>query len=330
MIPQSWILQARTHAGWRLDVLAAAIERPESTLRRWESDEDAVPPPVTRAIATALDPDGTPAPSWWPEAVRHRHTLDATALAALCGVSLPTLEAAFRRLGVALPLAREAADDDAPPPRPGSKDERIVPFHGLLGRVPDAEIARRAGVSVRTIASYRARHDIDGYRGRRRRPPPRGQRESRVASFRHLLGEVPDRVVADLAGMSLGAIRNYRVKKGIAAAGRMSADEVAQRLRSLDLPRPREPQAETPPARPRRRLARGEATPGRVRRTAPEAPPATAPALAWRVRFRRDGRSEDAIVVATDMGQAVDRAIEAAGGEQAVEGVERVGEIVLP
>lgn len=38
-----------------------------------------------------------------------------------------------------------------------------------------------------------------------------------------LLGQVPDRVVAERAGVSLNAVRNYRVKRGIAAAGRDGA-----------------------------------------------------------------------------------------------------------
>ncbi|MCB9665554.1 MAG: hypothetical protein H6732_15695 [Alphaproteobacteria bacterium] len=52
--------------------------------------------------------------------------------------------------------------------RPGSKDMQVAAYADLLGRVPDAEVARRAGVSIRTIASFRARHAIPGYAGPRR------------------------------------------------------------------------------------------------------------------------------------------------------------------
>jgi hypothetical protein len=36
-----------------------------------------------------------------------------------------------------------------------------------------------------------------------------------------ILGKVPDRVVADKAEMSLGAVRNFRIKHGISASGRV-------------------------------------------------------------------------------------------------------------
>ncbi|MBA2320198.1 MAG: hypothetical protein H0V89_03495 [Deltaproteobacteria bacterium] len=52
--------------------------------------------------------------------------------------------------------------------RPGSKDHLLAPWRGDLGRVPDAEVAERAGVSVRTVASFRARNAIPGYTGPRR------------------------------------------------------------------------------------------------------------------------------------------------------------------
>jgi len=95
-----------------------------------------------------------------------------------------------------------------------------VPFLEELGKVPDADIADKAGVSVRTVASFRSRHDIAGYSGPRRRKSGRKRRASRVDPFADLLGTVPDRVVAEKAGVSLNAVRNYRVKHGIPAAGR--------------------------------------------------------------------------------------------------------------
>jgi hypothetical protein len=78
---------------------------------------------------------------------------------------------------------------------------------------------------VRTVASFRARHNIPGYRGPRRSPRARAARRSRLDPFAELLGSVPDRVVADRAGVSLNAVRNYRVKRGIAAAARDRARE---------------------------------------------------------------------------------------------------------
>jgi hypothetical protein len=110
-----------------------------------------------------------------------------------------------------------------PPVRPGSKDG-LIRFHGdKLGKIPDAEVAKLAGVSVRSVASYRARNKIPGYKGPRRKTPPAsgpgGRRASRLENFMDILGKVPDRVVADKSGMSIGAVRNFRIKNGISASG---------------------------------------------------------------------------------------------------------------
>jgi hypothetical protein len=86
--------------------------------------------------------------------------------------------------------------------------------------VPDADVAKRAGVSVRTIASFRSRHDISGYRGPRRKPASSKRKKSKIDPYVNLLGQVPDRVVAEKASVSLNAVRNYRVKRGIRASGR--------------------------------------------------------------------------------------------------------------
>ncbi len=56
--------------------------------------------------------------------------------------------------------------------RPGSKDHLLTSWREELGRVPDAEVAERAGVSVRTVAAYRARYAISAFSG-----PRRGRRE---------------------------------------------------------------------------------------------------------------------------------------------------------
>lgn len=161
------------------------------------------------------------------------------------------ISAAFKRTGTARsPAPRD--DDDLPPEpgsddgddldprvkaamsriRPGSKDAHIAAHAELLGKVPDGEVARKANVSVRTVASFRSRHGIPGYRGPRRSGGRRGPRKSKIEPFADLLGKVPDRVVAEKAGVSLNAVRNYRVKRGIPAAGRgrktsRASDEVS-------------------------------------------------------------------------------------------------------
>ncbi len=129
---------------------------------------------------------------WWPELVAKKDELSLRELAERFGVTPGAISAAFKRTGTQrrpappgpralrkrrsggkLPpeagdavKAGEAPRGGPPKPRPGSKDVHIVRFFDLLGEVPDAEVARKAGVSVRTIASYRARHDIAAFSGR--------------------------------------------------------------------------------------------------------------------------------------------------------------------
>ncbi len=183
---------------------------------------------------------------WWPELVDMKDALSLRELAERFGVTPGAISAAFKRSGItrrsappgprALRKRRSdelppeagaqwdgAATDDAPNVRPGSKDQQITRFLDLLGEVPDAEVARKAGVSVRTIASYRARHAIGAYTGPRRNSRGTGRRQSKIDPYRELLGQVPDRVVAEKASVSLNAVRNYRVKYGIAAARRGAA-----------------------------------------------------------------------------------------------------------
>jgi hypothetical protein len=174
---------------------------------------------------------------WWPELVGMKDELSLRELAEKFDVTPGAISAAFKRGGLSRkpappgPRARRRGrgDDDTLPPepgedlaaRPGSKDHRILPHAHLLGSVPDADVAEKAGVSVRTIASFRARNVISGYKGpRRRRATTRTGRGSKVDAYVQLLGKVPDRVVAEQAGVSLIAVRAYRPRMGISAAGR--------------------------------------------------------------------------------------------------------------
>ena len=113
--------------------------------------------------------------------------------------------------------------------RERSKDHLLRPFHPLLGRRPDAEVARLARVCVRTVSAYRSRSGIPPYSGPRRPPRPRNGKRSLLDDFRALIGAVPDRVVADEAGMSHHAVRNFRRLHAIPARWRgMSASPMVR------------------------------------------------------------------------------------------------------
>ncbi|MEQ1505694.1 MAG: hypothetical protein ABMB14_25900 [Myxococcota bacterium] len=185
---------------------------------------------------------------WWPELVSRKDELSLRELAERFDVTPGAISAAFKRTG----LSRKAAppgprirrkssskgmngEESLPPEpgeggeagatvRPGSKDSRILPYANLLGQVPDSEVAKKAGVSVRTIASFRSRNSVGGYKGPRKRGADRAPRKSRIDAFAHLVGQFPDRVVAEKAGVSLNAVRNWRMRHGVPASGRAAAD----------------------------------------------------------------------------------------------------------
>ncbi|MEO0602943.1 MAG: hypothetical protein AAF211_15995, partial [Myxococcota bacterium] len=115
-----------------------------------------------------------------------------------------------------LPPEPGEASSASPEPRPGSKDALIEPHRHLLGKVPDPEVAELAGVAQRTIAHYRKLRGIPGYSGPRSNKG--GGRKSKIDAFQHLLGVAHDREVAMKAGVTVNAVRNYRTKRGIAAA----------------------------------------------------------------------------------------------------------------
>jgi hypothetical protein len=129
---------------------------------------------------------------FWPEVLRHKDALPLRDLAVRFRTSPGAISAAFKRTGTVRVPPQPSSDVDldtvTPEPplatpsggvlpevaaaiariRPGSKDSLIAQHATALGQLPDAEVARLAGVSVRTIASFRARHQIPGYRGPRR------------------------------------------------------------------------------------------------------------------------------------------------------------------
>jgi hypothetical protein len=247
---------------------------------------------------------------WWPQLVALKDELSLRELAERFGVTPGAVTAALKRNGIqreAAPPGPRSRRKQSLPPEPGergaprkskgvaseedsrSKAHLIEPFADLLGNAPDGEIAEKAGVSMRTVANYRTRQGIAGYSGPKKRGKDRKPRRSRIDPFEHLLGNVPDRIVAEKAGVSLNAVRNYRVKKGISARGRGR------------------PKAGTVPA-----PGQAQATPVVV------VPPGSA--VAWKVRLA----SGEVVVVAADTLAAAASQAEGAGDVVSLEKVGRM------
>jgi len=105
--------------------------------------------------------------------------------------------------------------------------DRLEPYRDLMGKRPDGEIAKLAGLDRRYVVVFRVHNDIPAYRrgsAGKSKPAgagkPRRFRKSKLDEFRHLMGEVPDGRISELAGCSREAVMRYRKRYGIPAAPR--------------------------------------------------------------------------------------------------------------
>lgn len=89
----------------------------------------------------------------------------------------------------------------------------------VLGTVPDHVVAEKTGLSVSAVGRFRRARGIAAYQGfkfgQREGGAPLPRRSSRLEAFRELLGVLPDREVAQLAGLTPEGVRIYRKRKGI-------------------------------------------------------------------------------------------------------------------
>lgn len=248
---------------------------------------------------------------WWDELVAKKDSKSLRELAEEFGVSAGAISLALKKTGTSkVPQSTEPVEADVPVSRPGSKDFLLEPLFEDLGNIPDAEVAKRAGVSVRTVASYRARNKIPGYKGRAA-PSKRRRRKSKIDPYTELLGKVPDRVVAEKAGVTLNAVRNYRANRGITSS-RQRNKELRESQEDMDF---YDDHVESTPT-----AAPVAAAPAPA--SAPAAPrPAASQGLtyAWSVQFA--GERPAGVVVGTSAWDAAARASHS--GE--VVGIQRLG-----
>jgi len=131
--------------------------------------------------------------------------------------------------------------------------ERLEPYRDLMGKRPDGEIAKLAGLDRRYVVVFRVHNDIPPYRrgsaAKLEAQPagarPRRFRKSKLDEFRHLMGEVPDGRIAELADCSREAVMRYRKRFDIPPAPRGSAAEPPVKVQP-----PTPPVVEPEPAAP--------------------------------------------------------------------------------
>lgn len=173
--------------------------------------------------------------AWWPDLVRLKDEHSLRELARRFDVSPAAIQMALKRNGIprkkrpaGRPVSGAASSKDPAKARGRHarrySEMRLSPFEGQLGRLPDKSIAEKAGLSAATVARIRRSRGIDA-------PRPRTggtSRSSKVAAYADLLGRVSDAEVARLAGVSRAAVRNYRVRRGIASPEKKTQSSVRE------------------------------------------------------------------------------------------------------
>lgn len=128
---------------------------------------------------------------------------------------------AGRRRSELLQISETAAQERSRLAREQKKKRRrLAPdFHGLLGRVPDAVVAARAGVDLGDVAHSRLQLGVEAYSGPKARP--HGARfVSPVEWSRQRLGDVPDIEIAERLWLASRTVYLARIERGIPAPPR--------------------------------------------------------------------------------------------------------------
>ena len=197
-----------------------------------------------------------------------------------------------------------------------ARKSKLDPFRAEVGKLPDKIVAAKAGVSVEGVRMYRKRHGIalePGARQPRGRKakvkvvetpettvavavavtdiakPKRRKRRSKIDPFKSQVGVLADKLIAEKAGLSLQAVRQYRRRHNISAPPRGGAAPVV--VAATPTPAAAAPAAAAPAA----------ATP------AAAAPAAAAPATAawgYSLSIRNGETEENYFLIATSITDA--------------------------
>jgi len=158
-------------------------------------------------------------------------------IAALAGVQRKTVINHRKRLGIPPYMGHRFQEGHHPTARASSEEladqsRLLQPFVPDLGQIPDRVVAERVGLSVEAVRRFRLRNGISGRRGRPPvEAPPRSPatpvkrkgRRSALTPFASEVGHVPDRELAERAGVTVENVRAYRRRRGIPAYWRNEA-----------------------------------------------------------------------------------------------------------
>ncbi|MEL6343861.1 MAG: hypothetical protein AAFV53_12060 [Myxococcota bacterium] len=207
--------------------------------------------------------------------------------------------------------------------KPRRRRSKIDAFRDEVGKIPDAIIAEKAGVSVEGVRMYRRRHDIALEPSARRRRGSRKRtedtevaapvaaeviatpaadapaekrtkrpRRSKIDPFRDEVGQVPDSEIAVMAEVTPEAVRMYRRKHNIPATWRDTGADSADVSEDTASPAPVV-----------------ESQPAPVRMT-------NADLQGYAVSIIHKGKTQEHIVLAGNIAEAAGRAVAAISAGQ--------------
>lgn len=185
----------------------------------------------------------------WKEMVDAAASQRLVEVAAAFDVPVVDLVTALRRAGIEREAVRSPEPTPSAPapkaraPKRGRRTSRVDAYASLVGQVPDRVVAERAGVTIGAVRNWRVARGIPAA-GRLALPPEPGDvaealaapaaaavprrrpgRRSRIDPFRDEVGQVPDRVIAEKAGVTVNAVANYRKVRSIPGYGTVGAVE---------------------------------------------------------------------------------------------------------
>ena len=112
------------------------------------------------AAADSPDPRSIEARDWWSDFLDRKDKQSLSSLATRYGVAEITLQRAMKRTGTSRKSQRGAKGNR----QARAAARKLGPLKDLLGTVPDADVADRAGVSRYAVAQYRKKQGIGSSR----------------------------------------------------------------------------------------------------------------------------------------------------------------------
>jgi transcriptional regulator with XRE-family HTH domain len=199
---------------------------------------------------------------FWSDLVKQVNDKPIAELASSYGVGVDELVDALLRTGTARKAVRNAEAEEAAKPaapkkkrrggkkRGGNRKKSVVEAYAhLVGKVPDREVAEKAGVTTGAVRNWRvsrgipalgrwpeASGDLPPEPGEAQAKPKKAARKakkvdrrrvSRIDPFADEVGQVPDGVIAKKAGVTPGAVANWRRSRGIPGYRRGAASAEA-------------------------------------------------------------------------------------------------------